>query len=69
MKTFHENQYIMSSERVIKKFCSYAQFQVSNVDFYIEQRNEPEKFGSISVSGHLPTYPSPNLTLTLICYQ
>ena len=26
-------------------------------------------FGSISVSGQLPTYPSPNPTLTLTCYQ
>ena len=25
--------------------------------------------GSISVSGQLPTYPSPNPTLTLTCYQ
>ena len=25
--------------------------------------------GSISVSGQLPTYPSPNTTLTLTCYQ
>ena len=50
-----------------ENFCSYAQLQVSN--FYIEQRNEPEKFGSISVSGQLPTYPSPNPTLTLTCYQ
>ena len=25
--------------------------------------------GSISVSGQLPTYPSPNRTLTLTCYQ
>ena len=52
-----------------ENFCSYAQLKVSNVDFYIEQRNEPEKFGSISVSGQLPTYPSPNPTLTLTCYQ
>ena len=27
------------------------------------------KMGSISVSGQLPTYPSPNPTLTLTCYQ
>ena len=27
------------------------------------------KVGSISVSGKLPTYPSPNPTLTLTCYQ
>ena len=27
------------------------------------------KSGSISVSGQLPTYPSPNPTLTLTCYQ
>ena len=27
------------------------------------------KTGSISVSGQLPTYPSPNPTLTLTCYQ
>ena len=26
-------------------------------------------FGSTSVSGQLPTYPSPNPTLTLTCYQ
>ena len=25
--------------------------------------------GSISVSGQLPTYPSPNPTLTMTCYQ
>ena len=28
-----------------------------------------KNFGSISVSGQLPTYPSPNATLTLTCYQ
>ena len=28
-----------------------------------------EKFGSISVSGQLPIYPSPNPTLTLTCDQ
>ena len=27
------------------------------------------ELGSISVSGQLPTYPSPNPTLTLACYQ
>ena len=26
-------------------------------------------YRSISVSGQLPTYPSPNPTLTLTCYQ
>ena len=31
--------------------------------------NPLEIFGSISVSGQLPTYPSPNPTLTLNCYQ
>ena len=30
----------------------------------VEQNN-----GSISVSGQLPTYPSPSPTLTLTCYQ
>ena len=30
---------------------------------------DKKKFGSISVSGQLPTYPSPNPTLTLSCYQ
>ena len=29
----------------------------------------PKMIGSISVSGQLPTYPSPNPMLTLTCYQ
>ena len=29
----------------------------------------PKMIGSISVSGQLPTYPSPNPTSTLACYQ
>ena len=29
----------------------------------------PNISGSISVSGQLPTYSSPNSTLTLTCYQ
>ena len=28
-----------------------------------------KEIGSISVSGQLPTYPSPNPTSTLTCYQ
>ena len=28
-----------------------------------------KNMGSISVSGQLPTYPSPNPTFTLTCYQ
>ena len=70
INTFHSDSsthYVFGTRN--ENFCSNAQLQVSNVDFYIEQRNEPEKFGSISVSGQLPTYPSPNPTLTLSCYQ
>ena len=31
--------------------------------------NSRAQLGSVSVSGQLPTYPSPNPTLTLTCYQ
>ena len=32
-------------------------------------KEDYRKLGSISVSEQLPTYPSPNPTLTLTCYQ
>ena len=34
-----------------------------------QNQTKQKKNGSISVSGQRPTYPSPNPTFTLICYQ
>ena len=40
---------------------------VNKNDFMIKESKNYA--GSISISGQLPTYPSPNPTLTLACYQ
>ena len=51
--------------------CTYKP-QQKQLSFLSNKGDDPKwerKFGSISVSGQLPTYPSPNPTLTSNCCQ
>ena len=53
-------------------FLSYSRYQLKKANIRmsdLQHIKQQTKSGSISVSGQLLTYPSPNPTLTLTCHQ